>query len=98
MVILSSGDIRMKKAVLILNFVMLLVSSHVYANDFSVNKPFSLSDAMSIKLENGLGEAKDAAPRKGTENWEESQASFFIAPGIAIGIVALFFIFNRNKD
>lgn len=88
----------MKKAVLILNFVMLLVSSHVYANDFQLYKPFSLSDAMSVKLENGIGETKDAATRRGTENWEESQTSFFIVPGVAIGIVALFFIFNRNKD
>jgi len=88
----------MKKAVLILNFVMLLGNSHVYANDLSLYKPFSLPDAMSIKLENGLGEAKDAASRRGTENWEESQTSFFIVPGVAIGIVALFFIFNRNKD
>jgi len=88
----------MKKAVLILNLVILLGSSQVYANDLSLYKPFFLSDAMSIKLENGLGDAKDAATRRGTENWEESQTSFFIVPGIAIGIVALFFIFNRNKD
>jgi hypothetical protein len=106
------GDIRMKKAILILNFVMLLVSAHVYANDLPLYKPFSLvttlgfgntfglplSNAMSVKLENGFNEAKDPAVRKGTENWEETQTSFFIVPAVAIGIIALFLIFNRNKD
>jgi len=82
----------MKKAILILNFIILLGSPHVHANDLP------LSNAMSPKLENGIAEAKDPAVRKGTENWEESQTSFFIVPAVAIGIIALFLIFNRNKD
>ena len=98
------GDIRMKKSILILNFVMLLGSPHVYANDLTLYKPFSLvttlgfGNTLSVKLENGFDEAKGPAVRKGTENWEESQISFFIVPAVAIGIIALFLIFNKNKD
>ena len=112
MAIASSGDIKMKKAILILNFVMLLGSGHVYANGFALYKPFSLvatlgldntfglslPNGMSVKLESRVDEANNPAARRGTENWEESQTSFFIVPAVSIGLIALLLFFNRNKD
>jgi hypothetical protein len=41
--------------------------------------------------------SKDPALRRGTENWEQSQAGFFIIPGAVIGIVALLLFLNREK-
>jgi len=41
-------------------------------------------------------EAKDPFLRKGTENVEESQASFFVLPAVVIGIIVLFLFFNRE--
>jgi hypothetical protein len=41
-------------------------------------------------------EAKDPALRKGTENWEEPQGSFFAIPAVVVGIIALFLFLNRE--
>ena len=50
----------------------------------------------TVKKGGAYDEAKDPFLRKGTENEEESQFSFFVIPAIAIGIVLLFLFFNRE--
>jgi len=42
-------------------------------------------------------ESKDAALRRGTENWEQSQSSFFVVPGIFLSVVGLALFFSRKK-
>lgn len=102
----------MRKIIHILSIAILLGSVHVYASGLT-HKPFFLapttlgfdhtlglflSNAMPVNMKNGNVETKQPATRRGTENWEEPQTSFFIVPAVSIGIIALFLIFNRNKD
>jgi hypothetical protein len=42
-------------------------------------------------------ESKDATLRRGTENWEQSQSSFFVVPGIFLSVVGLALFFSRKK-
>ena len=42
-------------------------------------------------------ESKDATLRRGTENWEQSQSSFFVVPGIFLTVVGLALFFSRKK-
>ena len=51
---------------------------------------------LTVKKGEAYDEAKDPFLRKGTENEEESQVSFFVIPAFAIGIVLLFLFFNRE--
>jgi hypothetical protein len=37
------------------------------------------------------------ALRKGTENWEEPQGSYFAIPAFIVGVIGLVLFFNRNK-
>jgi hypothetical protein len=41
-------------------------------------------------------EAEAPFLRKGTENVEESQASFFVIPTVVVGMILLFLFFNRE--
>ena len=41
--------------------------------------------------------SKDAALRRGTENWEQSQTSFLVVPGIFLSVVGLALFFSRKK-
>jgi len=100
----------MKKVMLILNFVMFVCSAQAYASDLPLFEALPLittlgntlgspvSNAAAVKLKNGVDETQNPTVRRGTENWEESQISFFIVPAVSIGLVLLFLIFNRNKD
>ncbi len=49
-----------------------------------------------MKKSVALDESKDPSRRRGTENWEEPQSSFFILPGVVLGIIALAWFFNRD--
>jgi hypothetical protein len=51
----------------------------------------------AVKKDAPFDESKDPALRKGTENWEEPQGSFFAIPAVVVGIIALFVFFNREK-
>jgi hypothetical protein len=51
----------------------------------------------AVKKDASYDESKDPALRKGTENWEEPQGSFFAIPAVVVGIIALFLFFNREK-
>ena len=42
-------------------------------------------------------ESKEATLRRGTENWEQSQSSFFVVPGIFLSVVGLALFFSRKK-
>jgi hypothetical protein len=50
----------------------------------------------TVKKDEPYDEAKDPFLRKGTENVEESQVSFFVIPAVVIGIILLFLVFNRE--
>ena len=50
----------------------------------------------TVKKGEPYDEAKDPFLRKGTENVEESQVSFFVIPAVVIGIILLFLVFNRE--
>ena len=50
----------------------------------------------TVKKGETYDEAKDPFLRKGTENVEESQTSFFVIPAVVIGIILLFLFFNRE--
>ena len=50
----------------------------------------------TVKKGESYDEAKDPFLRKGTENVEESQASFFVIPAVVVGIILLFLFFNRE--
>jgi hypothetical protein len=39
---------------------------------------------------------KDSALRQGTENWEQPQDSFFVIPGIILGLAALVLFYKRD--
>jgi len=51
----------------------------------------------AVKKDASYDESKDPALRRGTENWEEPQGSFFAIPAVVVGIIALFLFFNREK-
>lgn len=50
----------------------------------------------TVKKGESYDEAKDPFLRKGTENVEESQISFFVIPAVVVGIILLFLLFNRE--
>jgi hypothetical protein len=52
---------------------------------------------ITVKKNEPYDESKDPALRKGTENWEETQTSFFVIPGAFLGIVGLLLFLNRDK-
>jgi hypothetical protein len=55
------------------------------------------SDTVSVKKEIGYDESKDPALRKGTENWEEPQGSFFTIPAAVVGLIFMILLFNRHN-
>ncbi|MFZ9610257.1 MAG: hypothetical protein ACO294_06105 [Methylococcales bacterium] len=80
-----------KKLILTLIISLLLLGvpiSGVLAIDGSINKS---------QQKNIYDESKDANLRRGTENWEQSQSSFFIVPGIFLSLAGLALFFSRKK-
>ncbi len=89
---------------ILLTMVLSFFSRYALANSFSqANKlipnlgGFSAS-SLQTKSSLTYDETKDPALRRGTENWEQSQGSYFIIPGAVIGIIGLFLFFNRGKS
>jgi hypothetical protein len=62
-------------------------------NTFNSYQPFSIT----TKKGEPYDETKDPALRKGTENWEEKQGSFFVVPALLIGVVLLIYLLGRLK-
>jgi hypothetical protein len=60
------------------------------------NITLTRSDAISTKKGGSYDESNDPALRKGTENWEEPQGSFFIIPAVVIGLIVIVLFFNRK--
>ena len=69
------------------------LDSPVYMDDMLLVDPMP---QFLIKREKPYDEAKDPALRKGTENWEQPQSSFFLVPGVIAAIIALALFFNRD--
>ncbi len=70
-----------------------LFSDISYGDNFS----FAQTNTISTKSGEKYDEPKDPALRKGTENWEEKQGSYFAIPALVIGIMALVLFFNRGS-
>lgn len=51
--------------------------------------------AISASTQENISEQSSPAYR-GTQNWEESQSSFLVFPGIVLSIIALAYFFNRD--
>ena len=99
-----------KRIISSLGIILFLVStpiSGVSANfDFrmpkftgSLNFENKLSWQQHLSVKKGVpyDESKDPTLRKGTENWEEPQGSFFAIPALIVGAIALFLFFSREK-
>lgn len=54
------------------------------------------SDTISTKKGSDYDDSKDPALRKGTENWEGPQGSFFVIPAILLGVLVIILFFNRK--
>jgi len=88
-----------KKLITTLSIILLLGSTPITGVSANSNidiRELNLPQPFAVKKEATYNEAKDPFLRKGTENEEESQFSFFVIPAIAIGIVLLFLFFNRE--
>jgi hypothetical protein len=60
------------------------------------NLTLSRSAMILANREGKYDEAKDPALRKGTENWEEPQGSYFAIPALVVGIIGIVLFFNRE--
>ncbi len=61
-----------------------------------IDKRSNGSKELLIEKVVSLAESKAPARRRGTENWEESQGSFFVVPGLVLGVIALTLFFKRK--
>jgi len=82
----------MNKKIILTSIISLLLlvvpASAALAIDSAINK---------VQKKLTYDEAKDATLRRGTENWEQSQSSFFVVPGIFLSVVGLALFFSRKK-
>ena len=62
----------------------------------SFDSKLNWPQTFTVKKRESYDEAKDPFLRKGTENVEESQISFFVIPAVVVGIILLFLFFNRE--
>ncbi len=62
------------------------------------NVTLTSSDTISTKAGKIYDESKDPALRKGTENWEEPQGSYFAIPALVVAVIGLALFFNRDKS
>ncbi len=67
---------------------------------FSAESPSMAALTVPIQIKRGekYDEAKDPALRKGTENEEMPQSSFFAIPAAVIGIIGLALFLTRDKE
>ena len=82
----------MNKKIILISIISLLLltapASAALAIDSSINK---------VQKKLTYDESKDATLRRGTENWEQSQSSFFVVPGIFLTVVGLALFLSRKK-
>jgi hypothetical protein len=67
-----------------------------FTNVISFGNRQNWPQPVTVQKGESYDEAKDPFLRKGTENMEESQVSFFVIPAVVVGI-ALFFLFLNRK-
>ena len=67
-----------------------------HASGIGFDSNLNWPQTFTVKKGESYDEAKDPFLRKGTENVEESQASFFVIPAVVVGIILLFLVFNRE--
>lgn len=70
-----------------------------FFSGFSHERSSTLSPSKAILIKSGekYDESKDPALRRGTENTEQPQTSFFAIPAVVVGIIGLVLFFNRDK-
>ena len=96
-----------KKIILILPVILLLGSVPVtgfsatsrmlsFTNGISFANQLNGLQSFAVKNESAYNEAKDPFLRKGTQNSEESQVSFFVIPAIVAGLSVIFLFFKRK--
>ena len=88
-----------KKLITTLSIVLLLGSTPIIGVSANSNidiRELNLPQPFTAKIGESYEEAKDPFLRKGTENVEESQISFFVIPAVVVGIILLFLFFNRE--
>ena len=82
----------MNKKIILISIISLLFlvvpASAALAIDSAINK---------AQKKITYDEFKDATLRRGTENWEQSQSSFFVVPGIFLTVVGLALFLSRKK-
>jgi hypothetical protein len=66
--------------------------------DYEQSSKLSPSKAILIKSGEKYDESKDPALRRGTENTEQPQSSFFAIPAVVVGIIGLVLFINRDKS
>ncbi len=95
----------MNKYFAILTLILLLSSKAGLTADIQISNSIlselvNTADNISfqVKRDQPYDETKDPALRRGTENWEEEQSSFFVIPAVIIGIIGLLIFFTRNKN
>ena len=67
-----------------------------FTGGIGFDRKLNWPQTFTVKKRESYDEAKDPFLRKGTENVEESQASFFVIPAVVVGIILLFLVFNRE--
>jgi len=65
--------------------------------NYDDNFSFSNTSKISTKRGEKYDESKDPALRRGTENWEEPQGSYFAIPALIVGLIGLALFFSRDK-
>jgi len=96
-----------KKIIVILPVILLLGSVPVtgfsatskmlsFTNGIGFDNQLNTAQSFTVKNETTYIEAKDPFLRKGTQNTEESQISFFVIPAIVAGISLAFLFFKRK--
>ncbi|WP_394752939.1 hypothetical protein [Crenothrix sp.] len=66
-------------------------------DNLSFDSAFNWSQQFSVKKNVPYDESKDSALRRGTENWDQPQGSFFVMPAFIFGLILVFLYFNREK-
>lgn len=79
-----------------LTVLLTLQCQSALANSLS-SEPSVSSSGLQIIQNQPYDQAKESSSRRGTENWEQSQESFFVIPGLVIGIVGLLLFFQKGK-
>jgi hypothetical protein len=65
--------------------------------NYDDNFSFSKTSTILTKKGEKYDESKDPALRRGTENWEEPQGSYFAIPALIVGVIGLVLLFSRDK-